>query len=88
MVGTDRRSRTSKRRQDLDARGLRPLAHSVRVQLVGPLRTYGPSTATRLAAHLGITSGTASHRLRRLGAAGGVKEDTERGNAGGVRHTS
>ena len=53
----------------------------MRVQLVGPLRKYGPSTATRLAERLGVNSGTASYHLRQLGAAGFVEEDTERGNA-------
>ncbi|MGP3965359.1 ArsR/SmtB family transcription factor [Nonomuraea sp. 3N208] len=65
----------------LDARGLRALAHPVRVQLVDLLRKHGPSTATRLAERLGVNSGTASYHLRRLGAAGFVEEDTERGNA-------
>ncbi|MFF9573100.1 ArsR/SmtB family transcription factor [Streptomyces sp. NPDC014685] len=65
----------------LDAKGLRALAHPVRVQLVGHLRKYGPSTATRLAERLGVNSGTASYHLRQLGAAGFVEEDTERGNA-------
>ncbi|HEY1156908.1 MAG: helix-turn-helix domain-containing protein [Streptomyces sp.] len=65
----------------LDAKGLRALAHPVRVQLVGLLRKYGPSTATRLAERLGINSGTASYHLRQLGAAGFVEEDAERGNA-------
>ncbi|MGW7264981.1 ArsR/SmtB family transcription factor [Streptomyces sp. NPDC054842] len=65
----------------LDARGLRAMAHPVRVQLVGLLRKYGPSTATRLAERLGVNSGTASYHLRQLGAAGFVEEDTERGNA-------
>ncbi|MGW1353857.1 transcriptional regulator [Streptomyces sp. sk2.1] len=65
----------------LDAKGLRALAHPVRVQLVGHLRKYGPSTATRLAERLGVNSGTASYHLRRLGEAGFVEEDTERGNA-------
>ncbi|MDX3767553.1 winged helix-turn-helix domain-containing protein [Streptomyces sp. NBC_01707] len=65
----------------LDAKGLRALAHPVRVQLVGLLRKYGPSTATRLAERLGVNSGTASYHLRQLGAAGFVQEDTERGNA-------
>ncbi|GAA2542256.1 hypothetical protein GCM10010398_31330 [Streptomyces fimbriatus] len=65
----------------LDAKGLRALAHPVRVQLVGLLRKYGPATATRLAERLGVNSGTASHHLRQLGAAGFVEEDTERGNA-------
>lgn len=53
----------------------------MRVQLVGLLRKYGPSTATRLAERLGVNSGTASYHLRQLGAAGFVQEDTERGNA-------
>ncbi|MCK2216345.1 helix-turn-helix domain-containing protein [Actinomadura sp. ATCC 31491] len=65
----------------LDAKGLRALAHPVRVQLVDLLRRHGPSTATRLAERLGVNSGTASYHLRRLGAAGLVEEDTERGNA-------
>ncbi|WP_157246436.1 ArsR/SmtB family transcription factor [Nonomuraea typhae] len=65
----------------LDAKGLRALAHPVRVRLVDLLRKHGPSTATRLAERLGVNSGTASYHLRRLGAAGFVEEDTERGNA-------
>ncbi|MDX2744552.1 MULTISPECIES: ArsR/SmtB family transcription factor [Streptomyces] len=65
----------------LDAKGLRAMAHPVRVHLVGLLRKYGPSTATRLAERLGVNSGTASYHLRQLGAAGFVEEDTERGNA-------
>jgi DNA-binding transcriptional ArsR family regulator len=65
----------------LDAKGLRALAHPVRLQLVGLLRRHGPSTATRLAERLGVNSGTASYHLRQLGAAGFVEEDAERGNA-------
>ncbi|WP_406498891.1 helix-turn-helix domain-containing protein [Streptomyces sp. NBC_00846] len=65
----------------LDAKGLRALAHPVRVQLVGLLRKHGPSTATRLAERLDVNSGTASYHLRQLAAAGFVVEDTERGNA-------
>ncbi|MFJ4184972.1 ArsR/SmtB family transcription factor [Kitasatospora sp. NPDC089509] len=65
----------------LDAKGLRALAHPVRVQLVGLLRKYGPSTATRIAERLGVNSGTASYHLRQLGVAGFVEEDVERGNA-------
>ncbi|MGW1132860.1 helix-turn-helix domain-containing protein [Streptomyces griseoluteus] len=65
----------------LDAKGLRALAHPVRVQLVGLLRKHGPSTATRLAERLEVNSGTASYHLRQLAAAGFVAEDTGRGNA-------
>ncbi|GHF21444.1 MULTISPECIES: winged helix-turn-helix domain-containing protein [Streptomyces] len=65
----------------LDAKGLRALAHPLRVQLVSLLRTHGPSTATRLAERLGVGSGVTSYHLRQLGAAGFVEEDPERGNA-------
>jgi DNA-binding transcriptional ArsR family regulator len=65
----------------LDAKGLRALAHPVRVRLVGVLRMYGPSTATRLAEHMGLTSGATSYHLRQLAAAGFVAEDPGRGNA-------
>lgn len=65
----------------LDARGLRAMAHPLRVRLVGLLRRHGPATATRLAARLEINSGSASYHLRQLAAAGFVEEDAERGNA-------
>jgi DNA-binding transcriptional ArsR family regulator len=65
----------------LDARSLRALAHPVRVKMLWLLRTGGPSTATQLAARLGLNSGATSYHLRQLGAAGIVVEDTERGNA-------
>ncbi|MFG2479735.1 ArsR/SmtB family transcription factor [Streptomyces fagopyri] len=84
MTDTDARQERPKPEADsvvLDAKGLRALAHPVRVQLVGLLRKYGPSTATRLAERLGVNSGTASYHLRQLGAAGFVEEDTGRGNA-------
>ncbi|MET7641308.1 winged helix-turn-helix domain-containing protein [Streptomyces sp. NPDC005438] len=65
----------------LDAKGLRVLAHPVRVQLVGLLRKFGPSTATQLAQRLNVNTGSASYHLRQLGAVGLVEEDRERGNA-------
>jgi DNA-binding transcriptional ArsR family regulator len=65
----------------LDARGLRALAHPVRVQLLSLLRRNGPATATGLAHRLGLTSGATSYHLRQLAAAGFVEEDTARGNA-------
>ncbi|MDT0379705.1 helix-turn-helix domain-containing protein [Streptomyces sp. DSM 42041] len=64
----------------LDAKGLRALAHPLRVRLVGLLRKHGPSTATRLAERLDINSGSASYHLRRLADAGFVAEDEGRGN--------
>ncbi|MGW4893555.1 ArsR/SmtB family transcription factor [Kitasatospora sp. NPDC004240] len=65
----------------MDAKGLRALAHPVRVQVLGLLRRTGPSTATRLAERMGLTSGATSYHLRQLAAAGFVVEDEERGNA-------
>jgi len=65
----------------LDAKGLRALAHPIRIQLIGLLRRRGPSTATRLGELLAINSGSASYHLRQLAAAGFIEEDTERGNA-------
>ncbi|MDH6223792.1 helix-turn-helix domain-containing protein [Streptomyces sp. MJP52] len=65
----------------LDAKGLRAMAHPLRVQIVGLLRRHGPSTATRLAQRLGVNSGSASYHLRQLAEAGFVEELTDRGNA-------
>ena len=65
----------------LDAKGLRAMAHPVRVELVGLLRRYGPSTATELAQRMGLNSGATSYHLRQLAAAGFIEEDAERGNA-------
>ncbi|WP_189917423.1 ArsR/SmtB family transcription factor [Kitasatospora xanthocidica] len=65
----------------ITARGMRAMAHPVRMQLVGLLRKHGPSTATKLAARLGLNSGATSYHLRQLAAAGFVEEDPERGNA-------
>jgi DNA-binding transcriptional ArsR family regulator len=65
----------------LDAKGLRALAHPVRLRLLRLLRMYGPSTATRLAERLGLNSGATSYHLRRLAGAGLVEEEAERGNA-------
>lgn len=65
----------------LDTQSLRALAHPVRVRLMTLLREHGPSTATRVAEHLGLNSGATSYHLRQLAAAGLVEEDIERGNA-------
>ncbi|MFJ8624712.1 helix-turn-helix domain-containing protein [Kitasatospora sp. NPDC093550] len=65
----------------ITAKGMRAMAHPVRMQLVGLLRKHGPSTATKLAAQLGLNSGATSYHLRQLAAAGFVEEDRERGNA-------
>ncbi|BCJ77279.1 transcriptional regulator [Catellatospora sp. IY07-71] len=65
----------------LDPRTLRGLAHPVRVQMLGMLRERGPSTATLLAAQLGLSSAATSYHLRQLAQHGFIVEDTDRGNA-------
>ncbi len=67
----------------LDPPRLRALAHPLRVRLLGLLRLHGPSTATRLAARVGDSSGSTSYHLRQLAAAGLVDEDPA--HAGGGR---
>ncbi|MBG7702409.1 helix-turn-helix transcriptional regulator [Streptomyces sp. MC1] len=64
----------------LDAKGLRSLAHPVRVQLLGLLRTHGPATATQLPDRLGLNSGATSYHLRRLATAvaGGLRHERRR----------
>jgi DNA-binding transcriptional ArsR family regulator len=57
----------------LDAKGLRAMAHPLRVQIIGLLRRHGPSTATGLARRLGVNSGSASYHLRQLADAGFVE---------------
>ena len=53
-----------------EAASLQGLAHPVRIHLLGLLRRHGPSTASKLAAELGISSGLSSYHLRQLAAAG------------------
>src|SRR5579863_2837206 len=74
-------ARAQRRAVNLDAKGLRALAHPVRVQLVDLLRRHGPSTATQLAERTGLTSGATSYHLRQLAASGFIVEDPDRGNA-------
>lgn len=65
----------------VDGDNLKGLAHPLRVQVLGRLRTYGSATATSLAGELGLTSGALSYHLRQLERYGFIVEDTERGNA-------
>jgi predicted transcriptional regulator len=50
----------------VDSRTLRGLAHPVRVRLLGILRIDGPSTATKLAQRVGLSSAATSYHLRQL----------------------
>jgi predicted ArsR family transcriptional regulator len=61
----------------LDARNLRGIAHPVRVRLLGMLRMDGPSTATKLAARLGLSSAATSYHLRQLAEHGFVVDDPD-----------
>ncbi|MDH2442513.1 helix-turn-helix domain-containing protein [Amnibacterium sp. CER49] len=60
---------------------LKALAHPLRVRLFSALSSYGPATASALAARLGESSGSTSYHLRQLERHGFVREDVSRGNA-------
>ena len=62
-------------------RGLRALAHPVRLRILGMLRLEGPATASGLAERLGLNSGATSYHLRQLAEHGFVVDDPDRGNA-------
>ncbi|MCP3425000.1 winged helix-turn-helix domain-containing protein [Rothia sp. AR01] len=64
----------------LDARSMRGVAHPLRLRLLGHLRVHGPSTATRLAAALGLNTGSTSYHLRQLAAYGYVVEEERPGS--------
>jgi len=64
----------------LDAAGLRAMAHPLRARLLAALRFDGPATATSLAQRLGTNSGATSYHLRQLAEVGLVEEDHERGD--------
>lgn len=63
----------------LDARSLRGMAHPLRPQILGLLRGDGPSTATRIAERLGLSSAATSYHLRQLATYGFIEEDAGRG---------
>lgn len=62
---------------ELDARGMRALAHPVRLALLTRLQQDGPSTATRLAAVVGASPSVTSWHLRHLAEHGLVRDATE-----------
>ncbi|TDE09053.1 helix-turn-helix domain-containing protein [Jiangella asiatica] len=71
-------SRRPPRRQ-IDATTLRGLAHPLRVRLMDALVTYGPATATMLAARFGESTASTSYHLRQLARHGFIEEDLDRG---------
>jgi DNA-binding transcriptional ArsR family regulator len=68
-----------------DPRALRGLAHPLRLRILGLLRSDGPSTATRLAATLGESSGATSYHVRQLAEHGFVVADDAHGDRGRER---
>jgi DNA-binding transcriptional ArsR family regulator len=66
-----------RRKRVEDLATLRALAHPLRVQLLGALRTHGPATASQLGRRLGETSGSTSYHLRQLARYGFVEEAPE-----------
>ena len=64
----------------LNADNLKAMAHPLRVQILGQLRTHGPATASGLAGRLGLTSGALSYHLRQLERFGFIAEDAGRGD--------
>jgi len=63
----------------LTSESLKSLAHPLRVRIYDELSSYGPMTASGLAARLGESSGSMSYHLRQLERAGLVREDESRG---------
>lgn len=68
---------------ELDARGIRALAHPVRLAILRQLRELGSSTASRLSPLVGASPSVASWHLRHLAEAGLVEDAP--GDYGGGR---
>ncbi|MBW4042102.1 MAG: helix-turn-helix transcriptional regulator [Acidobacteria bacterium] len=66
--------------RQIGVEALKALAHPLRVRIFSELTSYGPATASALAARLGESSGSTSYHLRQLEKHGYVREDAERGN--------
>lgn len=65
---------------ELDARGMRALAHPVRLAILTRLRQEGPQTATGLSQHVGATPSVTSWHLRHLAKHGLVRDAKALGN--------
>jgi DNA-binding transcriptional ArsR family regulator len=62
---------------ELDARGMRALAHPVRLAILTRLQGDGPSTATRLSETVGASPSVTSWHLRQLAAHGLVRDASD-----------
>ncbi len=65
---------------ELDAQGMRALAHPVRLAILNRLQADGPNTATGLSEHVGATPSVTSWHLRHLAKHGLVRDAEGRGN--------
>jgi DNA-binding transcriptional ArsR family regulator len=65
---------------ELDALGMRALAHPVRLAILSRLQRHGPATATRLAPHVGASPSVTSWHLRHLAAHGLVRDADTQGS--------
>jgi DNA-binding transcriptional ArsR family regulator len=65
---------------ELDAQGMRALAHPVRLAILTRLQQDGPGTATGLSEHVGATPSVTSWHLRHLAKHGLVRDVERRGN--------
>lgn len=64
---------------ELDARGMRALAHPSRLAILRQLQVSGPDTATGLSGPVGISPSVASWHLRHLAEHGLVKDSDRQG---------
>jgi DNA-binding transcriptional ArsR family regulator len=62
---------------ELDAKGMRALAHPVRLAILTRLQSDGPSTATRLSQTVGASPSVTSWHLRQLATHGLVRDATD-----------
>lgn len=74
MAAAEERHPWTENAVQADAAIMQSLAHPLRLRLLGLLRNQGPSTATKLAAQVGESSGLTSYHLRQLASAGLVEE--------------
>jgi DNA-binding transcriptional ArsR family regulator len=65
---------------ELDAQGIRALAHPVRVAILARLQRDGPSTATGLSAEVGASPSVTSWHLRHLAKHGLVRDAEHKGS--------
>lgn len=64
---------------ELDARGMRAIAHPTRLAILLRLQTQGPDTATGVSGHVGVSPSVASWHLRHLAEHGLVRDAAQQG---------